>query len=197
MGVRYTKTVKKPRMYATRRHVLKAIQEGSLRVHGTRVETRNLRHKNPVWKEPMWEPVHPPGRPDRPYYRVAFTTSEAYLRCTVHRLVWWAAGRHIPKGKEINHIDGDKRNCFLENLECVTSAKNTQHAVDTGLTTAPTGNASGPALTARLTCDQVRAIRCRYKQGETQQCLAHEFGTDPSQISRIVNHKAYARIESI
>lgn len=40
----------------------------------------------------------------------------------------------IPHGKSIvNHIDGNKKNCRMSNLEWVTSSENTLHAMETGL----------------------------------------------------------------
>lgn len=41
----------------------------------------------------------------------------AYL----HTIVWAAAGRSIPPGYSIHHLDGDKLNNRLENLESVDS----------------------------------------------------------------------------
>ena len=51
----------------------------------------------------------------------------------VHCLVWEAFVGEIPNGMQINHIDGDKHNNTLENLELVTPKENIQHAWKTGL----------------------------------------------------------------
>lgn len=46
----------------------------------------------------------------------------------VHRLVYEAHRGSIPKGCVINHLDGNKLNNNIENLECVTNAENIRHA---------------------------------------------------------------------
>jgi hypothetical protein len=52
----------------------------------------------------------------------------------VHRLVIGAFGESQPSEEyEVNHIDGDKSNNSIENLEWVTPKENTDHAFDTGL----------------------------------------------------------------
>lgn len=52
----------------------------------------------------------------------------------VHRLVIGAFGEQQPSDEhEVNHIDGDKANNCIENLEWVTPKENTDHAFDTGL----------------------------------------------------------------
>lgn len=53
----------------------------------------------------------------------------------VHRLVWTLFVGSIPEDREINHIDGNKSNNHLRNLELVTRSQNQKHAIDTGLKT--------------------------------------------------------------
>ena len=52
---------------------------------------------------------------------------------SIHRCVWEAYNGAIPKGLEVNHIDGVKANNDLSNLELVTRVENVRKAVETGL----------------------------------------------------------------
>lgn len=52
----------------------------------------------------------------------------------IHRLVIEAFGESQPTPEhQVNHIDGDKANNCIENLEWVTPKENTDHAFETGL----------------------------------------------------------------
>ena len=58
-----------------------------------------------------------------------------YLRVTlggrawmIHRLVWQHFRGPIPPGYQINHIDGNKSNNAIGNLELVTPSENARHA---------------------------------------------------------------------
>ncbi len=64
------------------------------------------------------------------YFAVFFANKNQYI----HRLMaeTFISG---PAKEHVNHIDGNKQNNTLPNLEWATASENTQHAVDTGLMT--------------------------------------------------------------
>lgn len=65
-----------------------------------------------------------------PYFIVTLSDNKNHF---IHRLM---AKTFLPGEKEhVNHIDGNKQNNSLDNLEWATPSENSQHAVDTGLTT--------------------------------------------------------------
>lgn len=64
-------------------------------------------------------------------YNLSITPNDK-KRFYAHRLVaqfFLNGGLPIPKGYEVNHIDCDKMNNMLDNLEIITCKQNTQHAV--------------------------------------------------------------------
>ena len=57
----------------------------------------------------------------------------------IHRLVIEHFGKARPSEEhQVNHIDGDKSNNHIENLEWVTPKENTRHAMENGLRVNPT-----------------------------------------------------------
>lgn len=80
----------------------------------------------------------------------------------VHRLVGLV---HIPNPlnlPEINHLDGNRQNCHIDNLEWVTSSGNSFHAVEMGLRT----------YTNRLTKDEFVACLFDIIAGESYSSLS-------------------------
>lgn len=85
------------------------------------------------------------GRPRKPtesnlgYFKVRLTSkSDEYKQkhIEVHRLVALGFLGEPENDKiEVNHIDGNKGNNTIDNLEYVTPSQNTQHSINTGLRT--------------------------------------------------------------
>ena len=105
---------------------------------------------------------------------------------SVHVLV---AEKYIPNPlglPTVNHMDGDKTNNRVDNLEWASYAGNNKHAVDTGLrvNTSPNAKLDGPARhKARSLAGTV-----------TQKDIAHELGVHPSTISNLLRGVHYGNI---
>jgi len=65
-------------------------------------------------------------------FYVYFTPSKdgKYKHRPIHRVLWEAFNGCIPKGIEINHINLNRQDNRLENLELVTHQQNIKHAID-------------------------------------------------------------------
>jgi len=113
----------------------------------------------------------------------------------IHRLV---AEAFIPNPEnlpEINHIDGNKRNNAVSNLEWVSHLENIRHAWDTGLST-PTSLKGEDNPSAKLTEDDVSTIRKRYAAGGvTQAELAREYQVTATAIHWVLTRKNWKHAE--
>ena len=67
------------------------------------------------------------------YMRITLTQNGKPLKsfCT-HRLVYECINGPIPDGMQINHIDSNRQNNCIDNLELVTPSENLKHAHETG-----------------------------------------------------------------
>lgn len=74
---------------------------------------------------------------DRGYFTICLSKDAKVTRHRVCRLVADAFHGPIPRGLEVNHIDGDKGNDAAVNLAIVTRRDNMQHAIREGLWTPP------------------------------------------------------------
>lgn len=111
----------------------------------------------------------------------------------IHREV---AKAFIPNPEElpfVNHIDGNKLNNNVENLEWVTPRENVVHALMIGLSTTDHLKDFSKSL-RKLTEDEVKYIKTHYKSFDKKfgaRALARSYGVNKETIRSIVNGETY------
>lgn len=98
-----------------------------------------------------------------------------------------------PEGKpQINHIDGNKLNNNLSNLEWCTFKENAVHAFKTGLRVNPKGQDHGGS---KLTDETVKEIVSKYKMGGiSYRKLGKEYAISYAVIYNIMRGKVWSHI---
>jgi hypothetical protein len=120
-------------------------------------------------------------RPLKPFLTGGYLKVEIEKRqLAVHHLVLETFERSRPEGLVANHIDGNKLNNSLSNLEWVTASYNTQHAFDNGLATTVGQNNKQ----ATLSDNQILEVIGLYKSGETISNLSRRFGVSRRAIAK-------------
>lgn len=126
------------------------------------------------------------------YLRAKLHTSDGTHSCKLHRLM---AKAFIPNPQGysvVNHKDGNKLNCNLDNLEWCASSHNRQHACDNGMVNWSKESREACGKRSRKLTDEqaVRIKELRSKDwGLTD--IADYMGCSVSTISRILSGKQY------
>jgi hypothetical protein len=124
------------------------------------------------------------------YYMVSFSYNNKSKPQRVHRLLASTFLKNIHNAKFINHIDGNKLNNDLNNLEWCTHSHNMKHAFETGLVN-NTGEKNGMS---KLNLDKVTIIKKLLKDGISQQKIANIFNVSRSAILKIHLGKTWNHI---
>jgi hypothetical protein len=97
-------------------------------VYSTRVSPKFNPQGN-FYKLKLWD-AHPSGYLNAGLYNKPGVKNKHYFR--VHRLIWEAFNGAIPDGYVVDHINGDKKDNRLENLQLLTWSENLlkYHRVD-------------------------------------------------------------------
>ena len=108
----------------------------------------------------------------------------------VHRLVADAFIANEYDKPQVNHIDGNKRNNSVENLEWSTPSENQLHAYRVLNRVRKTDHSPRPTK-RKLTKEQVMEIRSSH---ESQSSLARKYGVGQHTIWCILKRKTYKEI---
>ncbi|API90291.1 hypothetical protein BKP56_07050 [Marinilactibacillus sp. 15R] len=152
---------------------------------------RSVKHKagnGKIYKSKILKPVVT----NSGYVNVAIINkSEGNITKRLHRVVAEAFIPNPENKPEINHIDGNKENNEVSNLEWVTSKENKRHAWENDLQVSVKGSEKP---LAKLKEEDIASIRKEYREGCIQMELAEKYGVARQTISSIVNMKAWKHV---
>lgn len=137
-----------------------------------------------ISRQKVMRPYH--YKKGKGYLGVKLNKKQAF----VHRLVFEAFMHPIPSDKQINHKDGNHINNHVDNLECVTGRENVDHATETGLV-----NYGETQWKHKFTETEVREIKKRLRNGESQSKIAREYDVIPATINHMKTGRTWRRIE--
>jgi len=112
---------------------------------------------------------------------------EHNLHLQVHRLVAEAFIGEPQVGQQVNHIDGNKLNNSVNNLEWVSACDNVRHSYKTGLAS----NANSRHPSALFTNEEVIKMRKLRERGLSYKEISELFNAKYGTVLKIVNGKNY------
>lgn len=158
-------------------------QEGTVRSKG-RIITDSKNHTY-FHKEKILIPY----QDKRGYLLIVLRKENKSHNCYVHRLVAETFIDNPLNYPVVNHLDGNKQNCSVQNLEWTTYSKNNQHAYDNDLK--PKGE---NFYNSKLTEKQVLEIRTKGKYS-TYKKIALQYGVAPATIRDVLLQKTWKGID--
>src|SRR5699024_9744579 len=137
------------------------------------------------------------------YYRDSILIKGKLTTVKMHRLV---AQHFIPNQlnkSQVNHIEFDRINNKVENLEWVTPKENAQHSLKAGRLVGfkkgvkhknhPIGEQVGNAI---LTADIVREIRQKHRPRiYTRKMIAEEYGITESAVKDVLSRRSWKHVK--
>lgn len=122
------------------------------------------------------------------YKRVSMCCDNKKKQFYIHEIIAVKGGLDVVD-KTINHIDGNKENNSLSNLEAVTHRENKAHAVASGLVARGEGNGN-----SKLTKEIVLKIREMDSVGISSPRISKELGVNYYTVRDIINRVTWKHI---
>lgn len=129
--------------------------------------------------------VHPSG-----YVHINLSSNGVKKQVRAHRVIYMAANGHIPDGMVVDHINNDKSDNRICNLQLLTAGENSSKAADDGLYLSGEDNPR-----SKITAEVRSRIAHDYcTSGMAYRELAQKYGVSKSRIGQIVNECDWTRI---
>lgn len=136
-------------------------------------------------KERILEPY---GKSDQ-YKRLHLSKNGIIHPVLIHILVAEAFLGPCPNGYQVNHIDGNKANPRLDNLEYVTPQGNIQHSFAIGL-----HKRGEQHRNAKIKSNDVIDIRNARANGTAIRALSNQYGLSESAIKDIIHRRNWKHV---
>lgn len=107
----------------------------------------------------------------------------------VHRLVAEEFIPNLLSKPYVNHIDNNKQNNKLINLEWVTPQENTQHSKNQGRLRNQSGEKNNMSKLTKKEVEEIRQLLWERRISQTM--IAKQYGVDQSSVSYIKNNKVW------
>lgn len=114
----------------------------------------------------------------------------------VHRIVAETFILNPERKPCVNHLDGDRQNNKVDNLEWCTHAENMRHAHETGLIPPSTIGPGEACPASKLNDISVAEIKKHLRNGVRQNKLAAQYGVAKGTIHYIAKGVTWAHIEA-
>lgn len=129
--------------------------------------------------------VHPSG-----YVHINLSSNGSKKQVRAHRVIYIAANGHIPDGMVVDHINNDKSDNRICNLQLLTAEENSRKAADDGKYLSGEDNPR-----SKITAEVRSRIAHDYRTlGMTYRELAQKYGVSKSRIGQIVNECDWTKI---
>lgn len=124
------------------------------------------------------------------YRVVSIRNGATKLQCRIHRIIWISQNGVLPDGYCIDHINNDKQDNRIENLQILTHAENSTKAANDSLYKTGFDNP-----VTKLDPDLKDEIAFLYKyDGFTHKQLAEIYGVSKSRIGQIIKEVGWVDI---
>ena len=131
----------------------------------------------------------------RKYFGVLLSKNGVKRHHPIHRLVAASFIGKCPENKEVNHIDCDRDNNYVGNLEYVTHQENVQHALDNGMYLDRIGEKNHASKLGKEDIEEIRMLY--YIYGFSYKELSKIFCVNRQHIGAIINWKFWKHVEMV
>jgi len=122
------------------------------------------------------------------YQRIGLSKQRKDYPSKVHKLIMLAfVGERSDSKIQVNHIDGDKANNNLSNLEYCSHSHNMRHASVNGLLSRAGGR-------KKFKNDDVFKICLEHMKGTSTEKIAFNWNVDTSTVRKILSNTSYKKV---